>query len=636
MKPNQILAIIWLLVGITLLGNSGCEEGKNDKVSNPASESQAVTLTSDVNSTGTQSSGDETEFSAYSLKVAEERIKSERWGWQDRNQDIFKLSGITQFYGLVWDESSDDIILIGRRIEGRPELTLDDFVVVLRAIFNEHEYPGVSIDPTPDTPRTNMQNVRYDGGIENTAVGMNLFDADLRLKKIGQGSLESGLQDFSSHWDMALDDALAEYNAEFEEFIAQDSESAPGSASGIMARFWFRPTEAIPIVKDNVIALGPFDIGVFTEVLGVTENGRPVTDLAGYIDPIGNSFALEISRRINELYEVQESMARLRGLLELTGIAIGFGQMGYRPYVSYWLNEFQVTQIDTPERQEVLKREYTDELEHQENRSDGSTTWSMSVSFEMSGGVSFEVTPVVLDLGDVGLLNNSVLEARPDENSLSWAFRATDWSIPVEPDSSSDPESLSTIFDHAVFLQNNQRPEDAISIYGRLLGLSSSCPECYFNRGLANLDLKNYQNAAEDFTSTINLDPQQPNIFHYRGESLTRLRRFDEAVDDFDTALEQSTTEDTNRSEIYFDRGVANYYRTEYEETIEDCTSAIELEPDWADPYNLRGLSYEHIGAEDRALEDFNTVMLLDPDFGDVGRMPDWLLISLLRKYGLA
>jgi len=146
------------------------------------------------------------EYVAFSLKVAQEHIEAgDGSDWRKKQPEVFYLGGITKICGLVYDRKSNDLILVGQQDPKRPILTLDDFVVALRSRFLYNEWPVVSIDPTPETKKTKMQRVRYEGGVENTAFGLDMFDADLRLKKIALGLLESGVIGVKSAFEMELE-----------------------------------------------------------------------------------------------------------------------------------------------------------------------------------------------------------------------------------------------------------------------------------------------------------------------------------------------------------------------------------------------------------------------------------------------
>jgi len=56
--------------------------------------------------------------------------------------------------------------------------------------------------------------------------------------------------------------------------------------------------------------------------------------------------------------------------------------------------------------------------------------------------------------------------------------------------------------------------------------------------------------------------------------------------------------------EAYYNRGTAYAELGEYDRAIEDYNKAIELNPDLAEAYNNRGIAYAKLGEHDRARED--------------------------------
>lgn len=76
-----------------------------------------------------------------------------------------------------------ELLLIGPAATPGQGLRFEDWLVVFQAIVL-HRAPGVSIEPGP-TPETMV--VRYFGGIERTAVGAALFEADRLLKTLATG-----------------------------------------------------------------------------------------------------------------------------------------------------------------------------------------------------------------------------------------------------------------------------------------------------------------------------------------------------------------------------------------------------------------------------------------------------------------
>ncbi|MBF0608913.1 MAG: tetratricopeptide repeat protein [Magnetococcales bacterium] len=164
------------------------------------------------------------EYIAFSLNAARKRMEGFKAedDFRVTAPGVFNIGCINKIHGLVYDREARDIIIVGKHEPKRAVVTLDDLVVVLRARFVHSKWPLVSIDPTPDTEKTNMQLVRFEGGIEDTQFGEDLFDADFRLKKISFGLLPSSVDEVDSYWNLS----------------SKDTSIQSGNRS-INARFWF-------------------------------------------------------------------------------------------------------------------------------------------------------------------------------------------------------------------------------------------------------------------------------------------------------------------------------------------------------------------------------------------------------------
>ena len=66
---------------------------------------------------------------------------------------------------------------------------------------------------------------------------------------------------------------------------------------------------------------------------------------------------------------------------------------------------------------------------------------------------------------------------------------------------------------------------------------------------------------------------------------------------------------------IHNNRGIAYAEKGNYDRAIEDFNMAIELNPNYAYAYNNRGLAYRGKGDFDRAIENFNTAIDLTPNY---------------------
>ena len=51
-----------------------------------------------------------------------------------------------------------------------------------------------------------------------------------------------------------------------------------------------------------------------------------------------------------------------------------------------------------------------------------------------------------------------------------------------------------------------------------------------------------------------------------------------------------------------------------YQQAIDNFNEAIELDPEYADVYNNRGVAYAILGDNDQAIADFNKVLEIEPN----------------------
>jgi len=65
----------------------------------------------------------------------------------------------------------------------------------------------------------------------------------------------------------------------------------------------------------------------------------------------------------------------------------------------------------------------------------------------------------------------------------------------------------------------------------------------------------------------------------------------------------------------YNSRGLSYYYKGDFDRAIEDFDKALELDPNYPGAYYSRGLSYYYKGDFDRAIEDFDKALELDPNY---------------------
>ncbi len=70
-----------------------------------------------------------------------------------------------------------------------------------------------------------------------------------------------------------------------------------------------------------------------------------------------------------------------------------------------------------------------------------------------------------------------------------------------------------------------------------------------------------------------------------------------------------------NDASQYFEQANTLCMQGEYEKAIDSCTRALELTPEFANGYTLRGRAYANLGQYKKALTDFDTALRLNPDY---------------------
>ena len=79
----------------------------------------------------------------------------------------------------------------------------------------------------------------------------------------------------------------------------------------------------------------------------------------------------------------------------------------------------------------------------------------------------------------------------------------------------------------------------------------------------------------------------------------------------------------------YYYRGDVKSYLGKHEEAIKDYDKAIELKPLEVMPYNNRGLAKFHLGKYEEAIRDFEKALELDPNFADARTNREKTIFSL-------
>jgi tetratricopeptide (TPR) repeat protein len=132
-------------------------------------------------------------------------------------------------------------------------------------------------------------------------------------------------------------------------------------------------------------------------------------------------------------------------------------------------------------------------------------------------------------------------------------------------------------------------------------------------RGQILQSTKDYARAVDAYDAALRIRENYPDVYLWRAEAQSELRRFEDAIRSFDGYFQHGGKP---RAYVYRKRAQAQAKLHKYSETIADYTLALRLEPR-ADTYANRGWIHVVAGAHPSALKDFEEAIRIDPKNGD-------------------
>jgi tetratricopeptide (TPR) repeat protein len=155
-------------------------------------------------------------------------------------------------------------------------------------------------------------------------------------------------------------------------------------------------------------------------------------------------------------------------------------------------------------------------------------------------------------------------------------------------------QTAKELYDAGFKLFNSRDYNGAIGYFSKALEIDPSIEQAYESRGISRYNLNSFQEALSDFDKAVELTEgnPNPNLFSCRGLAKTALKDFSGAVEDLNTAIEQSGGKVPT---YYIMRSSAKYFLRDYQGAIADCDFAIKSEStpagSKAEAYFWRGLS---------------------------------------------
>lgn len=155
-------------------------------------------------------------------------------------------------------------------------------------------------------------------------------------------------------------------------------------------------------------------------------------------------------------------------------------------------------------------------------------------------------------------------------------------------------ESLDDLLLDALYAHNQGNFEEAIALYTRIIETSppvTVAAVIYKHRAMAYFAESRYEEAIQDFSRALELDPKSYKAAYFRGIVYAVLQRFTEAIEDYSRSLE------VNPYQFYalYRRSQAYYHLGDYTQALSDCEAALRIHPDSEKAQRFRQLLLKKI-----------------------------------------
>lgn len=132
----------------------------------------------------------------------------------------------------------------------------------------------------------------------------------------------------------------------------------------------------------------------------------------------------------------------------------------------------------------------------------------------------------------------------------------------------------------------------------------------YSNRGNAYIRLQRYEEALTEFNHAIEMESSKSFVYSNRGNAYQGLQRYEEALADYNHAIELDPID----AKAYSNRGLTFNNLQQYETALVDHNHAIQLDSFSALNFINRGYTYKNLRRYKEALIDYNRAIELEPN----------------------
>jgi len=170
-----------------------------------------------------------------------------------------------------------------------------------------------------------------------------------------------------------------------------------------------------------------------------------------------------------------------------------------------------------------------------------------------------------------------------------------------------------SFYNYGLISKHLNKPQQALEQFSKAIAINPNVAETWNNRGTVFNDLERYDLALSDFNTAIALNERYAEAYANRGKALTFLKRFEEALAGYDTALSLKP----DLAEAWLGRGSVFRDLKRHDEAFAAFDRALSLKPGLAEAWLGRGNVLRDFKRHDEALAAYDKALTLRPDLAE-------------------
>jgi len=158
-------------------------------------------------------------------------------------------------------------------------------------------------------------------------------------------------------------------------------------------------------------------------------------------------------------------------------------------------------------------------------------------------------------------------------------------------------------------VSDSQRWRDSLTVLNRLIAESQWSTDLHLRKATANLELKQWEYAIDEYALVLQHEPRNPAALFYRAYANTHLRRFDLARNDLNDLLIMFPSHFEGRLSL----AVVLQQQGHHQDALDQLNQAIEQHADSAVAYAARANLERVMKQDESALYDWQRAEELSP-----------------------